>query len=383
MSRALIFFSALLISMQTRAVPATETTCNVRALYEREGLSTAEPSAPAANRTDAQLRQIFSDTRADLIEEISGGKPASELNQYQKLMIKRLQTMDQLVIKQCPRYRRSAPGASNKLLTNRIEICSDAKAAPEIALRALFGHEFGHSLDIVNLGCRTFRIKQAGARLESRYPAVAEAPVVKGSRSQSRNVSGPGADALDVNQFRSDLILISEAQRTFNECAFRGPERVELERMITRGQIEMVDGGVPVMRHPQRAAYQCLADNYSSSWRAPPATQAEAQAGGYQGYGEDSAQIWGARAAARFVRSNPRLTSKEVLGLTYFVQLNDLAVKGRDDKEEQLDEVYFSEPAIQNALRCRPDEKQNCMSHFRPSQSGAGASSSRPASGSR
>lgn len=368
-----VIFSLIAINAWAR-IPRTP--CNVRALFEREGLDPRRAPASVADRTDAQIRQVFFETRTDLIEEIRGGKSASELNQYQKLMIKRLESMDQLVIKQCSNYQVADPGASNKLMTNKIEVCRNVKNAPEIALRALFGHELGHSLDIVNLGCRTFRIKQRGTRLESRYPAVAEAPVVKRAGSRLRNETRQGARELNVNEFRKSLIEISDAGRSFNECGFRAPgEGAEIERMISRGQIETVDSGVPVMRHPQRAAFQCLANNYN--WPTPPTTQAEAREGGYHRYGEDSAQIWGARAAALFVKNNPRLTPRDVLGLTYFVRLNNIAVKGRDDKEEHLDEVYFSEPALQSVLRCRADEKQNCMSHFRPSHSAAGAGASR------
>ena len=354
--RKMVLLFSLFLSY---AIPATgqTTPCDVRALLAREKLVPDQMvQAKGRLRSDAEMQAIFDRTRESLIADISGGAAASSLNPEQALIVARLRSVEFKVIECSADRAATNPGASNKSLQNRIVICSHTRTAPEIALVAALGHELGHSIDLVNLGCRTFRPRPGNkSRLENYFAGAEQNP--------------------PMQAFRKQLEEISDAGRSFNECAFRSAEdREKIEQLLRNGRIEMVDAGIAIERNPIRAAFQCVTSNFGGS--SLPESQEAAIKGGYFQFGEKSAQIWGARAVGLYAQANPILAAKDALGLMQFVQFQkDLSVKGPSEKERELNEIYFAEPALQRALRCQPSEKQNCMRHL---QFGSRPQDSRP-----
>lgn len=343
--------------------------CSLRELVKIQG-----PVETKINksRSTAELTKIFNDTKELLIDEIINGKSVEEWNPYQKIMVDRIRSL-KFQVKKCTSEERQNPGASNDLLTNTIKICGHALDAPQLALVMVLGHEIGHSLDIVNLGCRQFKMKTPGIRLESYFHATPqEATILKDSEIKSATsfIGGHSSNSIppfDMEVFRDRLKLASDGNGFFNECAFENPkEKQHLDTLLKSNKIEIVDEGIPVSWHPHRKAMSCMAKN--AKWEEPPTSQNQAEIGGYFTYGEKSAQIWGARALARHVRLNPQIKANEILGISRFVELNEnLSLKGVGEKEIEIDTIYLAEPEIQKRLYCEPNSGQNCMQHFNAS----------------
>lgn len=343
-----------------------QTACDIRSLIQKHRPATTTTTAHA--RSDAEMLQILHRVRESLINDIRGGKAFAELSAAQQLMIRRLESIDRLVFKDCPNQRSTNPGASYKLLANSIEVCQQTKTAPEIALVAVFGHELGHSIDLVNLGCRTLRVTARGISI----PAVRPTPSTQASSQTSSEISSEitmtnsrdfYSRPLDAEAWADNLEKIRDSNgRTFNDCALKTKaEKDAMDTLIRSGRVEVVDSGVSVLSHPQRAAFACLRNH----WQGPelPTTQEQAEYGGYFKYGEKSAQMWGARAVARYAESKPNLSAQEALGITQFTPIYDSKVH---EKEIDLNSVYFAEPALQRVFHCQPSAKQNCMSRFTP-----------------
>lgn len=340
-------------------VSTVQPSCHIRTLIQHYSSPSTTTQGPRV-RSNAEMMQILNRTRDFLISDIRGGKPVSELHPSQQLMIRRLESIDRLIFKDCPDLRPTNPGASYKLLMNSIEVCQQTKSAPEIALISVFGHELGHSIDMVNLGCRVLKVTARGLSI----PAVRTTTSTQAAQEIVMSSSqDPFLRPLDPESWAKDLEQIRDSRgRTFNECAFKTKaEKEALDALIRSGRIEVVDSGVPVLSHPQRSTFACLKNASRSS--EPPTSQAQAERGGYFEYGEKSAQIWGARAVARYVASTPTLTPQDALGIAQFSPIYEKKV---DEKETDLDSIYLSEPALQRTFRCQPTEVQNCLSYFRP-----------------
>lgn len=296
-------------------------------------------------RTEAELNVLLADVRALFIDEISQGRPFDELNPGQQLVIKRLGL---LTISTVECTGRQAQG-TNHTLESRLEICSSLLSAPIASLVVLLGHELSHSIDISKLGCRLLRLTNPSLRPE-------------------RQVRSHSTDASVRAEVTTALTTISTAKRPFNECGLSAGSRDVINALVRSGEVTVVDEGLPPDRNPSGPVLKCLAERYNSptSRRVPPPrTQGEAEEGGYREFGEPSAQVWGAHALSLYVKAHPQLMPTDLTAITQLTPIYpDIKVKGISPKERDLNEIYFSDPATQAALRCRPEPNQDCMKRF-------------------
>lgn len=370
-----LIFSILFTPSISFSQPEALARCDVRVLLAREGIAIPFRPQKRAARTPSQMQDLFEKTRSLLLAEVTHNQ-SMDLTPEQRLMVRRLKSIELQVVPCSTQSTSTNPGASYSLLDNRIKICDHTSTASDITLISVLGHELGHSIDIVNLGCRTFRISQPGFRLEDTVPQD-ERIVTSGKSVVLKKGSGPKnpfTKPLNLRAFRTKLKIISDGGRTFNECEFPENEgRKRLRKLLESGVIEVVDEGNEIVHHPQLPAWACL--HKYSNWPRPPTDQSSAEIGGYAEFGERSAQIWGAKAVAAYVREQNNIATKEILSLVQFVPLPKAQ---KSEKEIQLNELYFDDPALQKSLGCRQTRPISCLQTSPTSQGEATSNSKFP-----
>ncbi len=301
--------------------------------YIEEQRRRAKAMEPVVPRTQAEIEAVFEEVRNSLIQEISGGRPTEQQSPQQRLMIERVRALRVL--------KENCEGqGTNTMAESIVRICSSAHRTPITALVSLIGHEIGHSIDLCNLSGTFHRCVNHGTRMD--LASRATGPAAQTLRQASGNRA-------------THLLLTSREDEPLN-----GPVR----RLVEGGHLEVMDRGIPLEHNPALATYRCL-ENSNGYEVMPP--NGDRNCSNVRPYSEAGAQIWGARALARYVEKNPNLSRADLLGT--FDGVYPLRAKGVSEKEKDAQSIYLSEPALQRALNCEPAPEQNCMSFFNPSRS--------------
>jgi len=322
------------------------------------------PAPGLISRSSEQILEVAEKARRILLEEVSGGKQAASLTDEQQLMNNRLRAVKVKIVP-CTMHRMT-PGA-HVLTGDTIEVCKQAAiATPELALLALFAHEFGHSLDPCTL---------ANSAYENPNPRVVLAPAFEYSFRQS--FEGSPVDEGELHDRLLDLkkpgiarILIARGSQDPHTTAAFG-------KMLASGRLKRVDAGIGVGLQVTAPVLACL--HGKNAYPAAPTSTATACDG--SGFSEEGAQIWGARVVAKSLEKSGPLPAMQMLGLFAHSQFNmsqnanEFTPKSRD-----FEAIYLSEPSLQRAFRCQPTAQQICMQQFHPSGAGSlgGATDRRP-----
>lgn len=281
-------------------------------------------------RTQAEIEVIFNEIRNSLIQEISGGLPENQQSPQQRLMIERVRVL-RVLKEDCEGQ------GSNTMAESIVRICISAHRTPIAALVSLIGHEIGHSIDLCNLSGTFHRCVNHGTRMDL-----------------ASGATGPAAESLRrASSNRATHMLLTSREDE--------PLSAPVRRLVAGGHLEVLDRGVPLENNPALATYRCL-ENSNGYAEMPP--DGDRTCSNVRQYSEAGAQIWGARALARYVERNPNLSRADLLGA--FDGVYPLRAKGFSEKEKDAQSIYMSEPALQRALNCEPAPEQNCMSFFNP-----------------
>jgi hypothetical protein len=285
---------------------------------ERPALRRKRLLESVQGRNEESLGISFEEVRNNMIAEISGGKPFEELGAPQKLLIERIKLMTWRV------DQRSLSEGSNNPDRMEIRFSTTTLKLPKFALVALIAHELGHTLDLCGLG-------------HSRY------------HKHDHDLQSPAASS-DLRE------LINDSSENFLGTNIKGEDQNVLSALIQGGQVSFAESGIPVSGNPVAITYSCLTSRNNDSYPAIPSSGAGVCNGGH--YTEGSAQIWGSRMTAVHARLNPPQSKLEALG---FFAL--MASRGID-----VDNIYLSEPTIQEMFGCTPAPAQNCMNNFMPAR---------------
>jgi hypothetical protein len=309
------------------------------------------PEPELALRSIEQILAVAEKARRILLEEVSGGKLAASFTEEQQLMINRLRAVKVKVVP-CA-IQRMAP-AAHVLTGDTIEVCKQAATAtPELALLALFAHEFGHSLDPCTL---------ANSAYENPNPRVVLAPAFEYFYRQS--FEGMPVDEGELHDRLLDLkkpgiarILIARGHQAPHTKAAFG-------KMLASGRLKRIDSGIGVGLQVTAPVLACL--HGKNGYPAAPTSLATACDGSE--FSEVGAQIWGARVVAKSLEKSGPLPAMQMLGLFAHSQFN-MSQKANQftQKSRDFEAIYLSEPGVQRAFRCEPTEQQICMKQFNTS----------------
>lgn len=329
-------------------------------------------SSEQKQRAAQRLRERFEWVKNQMLQQVSGGRPMSQLDSVKLEFFKRIQTLELLVDENCP--SEESLGGSYVRTKHKISICLHNGLASDAQLTWLLGHEAGHSVDGCSIQCEHYHRKQP-------IPAIAEA-------------QGP-----DTNRAITDMNTSNYFSAGFSSILAR-PEEISsrLSTWESQGLIERTLEGISPAHYPLTPALSCLAKEKFITPESGQVKEGDAcNRGGV--VSETSSDMWGAKMAGLYLKQKPPQTKLEKLA-SLSKEAVELMCKNRTgpkplpaldspiwDKQRPSDSRYIidrdrdeatllADQNMQKALGCSPQpNRQTCMSHFDQAFSGDGAAS--------
>ncbi|MBX3019506.1 MAG: hypothetical protein KF767_16585 [Bdellovibrionaceae bacterium] len=348
-------------------------------------------SAGEIRAREARLRELFQYAQRRMIGYITRGRPASALNESERSLIERIRGTKVDIDTDS-----GSIGGSNQGMS--VLLNGGLLAAPEGLALGIIAHEIGHSVDtcssrapVLERGRRHSREELIGQLVEERHS--------KKSNSIYYESRYPGDSETAVRLFHR---LTDEASLPFvlNRTYSTHPVARQLtDSYVARGSLRITAPPVPREANPALPVLQCLdrqgpLRGLTRPLANPRDEEAHVAAQDPQlasdcmsQSGEVIADVWGAKVVADFVRENPPANEMEKIGLAMpaVMEVCDgrsraptapttRSPRGRGSLQDyrsehasftdRFEQIYFDQPAIQEALGCRNPDGIRCSGRF-------------------
>lgn len=353
--------------------------------------------AELATRT-ARLKELFRYSQRQMIEQVTGGRPTSALNEAERSLVERIRRTRVEIDPDS-----GAMGGSNSGMSVLLD--GGLLTAPEGLAVAIMAHELGHSVDTCTLHGPVFERSRRFTPEEVGEQLVTEKVGKGGFTYLESRYAGDGESAVKIYRHligEENLPLVSQRSMMTHAAGAR-----VLQEQLRRGNLKESLPAVSPAHDPARPVLQCLTESGPLAQAMKPLERLRPEEAGVPARdpelaahclsqaSEVSADIWGAKVMAAFLKENPPQSEIEKLGLltpaTFETCRDQRRTAGRQPAgrardahasfKDRFEQIFMDEPTVQEALGCTSSGSRQCMQRFRGTASGRGVTNEPRSSG--